>query len=186
MRFLDVLMEEHRGFKAMLDVLDAVADRLARGAGVPSPMLGDVLDFFETFTDRHHDREEETLFPLLAKHGVGADQTVVSALTTQHEAGRMYGVKMRAAYTRLQAGDPGAAAELASQAKGYTELIREHIRIEDEYFYKLADQLLTMAEQERVVAKFVGEAGQRPQTPERTRYLRMLDQYPAVVASWRS
>jgi len=186
MRFLEVLMEEHRGFTAMLDVLDAVADRLARGANVPTPMLVDVLDFFETFTDRHHDKEEETLFPLLAKHGVGADQTVVRALTTQHEAGRMYGAKMRASLTRIQAGDPGADTDLAEQAKGYTELIREHIRIEDEYFYKLADQLLTLAEQESVVAKFVGEAGLRPPSPERTRYLRMLEEYPAVVATWRS
>jgi hemerythrin-like domain-containing protein len=186
MRFLDVLMEEHRGFKAMLDVLDAIAERLARGATVPSPMLADVLDFFERFTERHHDREEETLFPLLAKHGMGADQTVVRALMTQHETGRVYGVKMRMAQTRLQAGDPGAAVELADHAKGYTELIREHIRIEDEYFYKLADQLLTLAEQESVVAKFVGEAGERPASPQRSRYLRMLDEYPGVVAGWRS
>jgi len=186
MRFLDVLMEEHRGFKVMLDVLDAVADRLSRGAAVPTTMLGDVLDFFEIFTDRHHDREEETLFPLLAQHGVGADQTVVRALTTQHEAGRMYGGKMRAAFVRIQAGDPGAAAELASHAKGYTELIREHIRIEDEYFYKLAGQLLTLAEQESVVARFIGEAGARPPSAERARYLRMLAEYPGVVAAWRS
>ena len=81
---------------------------------------------------------------------------------TQHETGRVYGAKMRAAETRVQAGDPGAAVELAEHAKGYTELIREHIRIEDEYFYRLADQLLTLAEQESVVARFVGEAGERP------------------------
>ena len=186
MKFLDVLMEEHRGFKAMLDVLDAIADRLARGAAVPSPMLADVLDFFERFTERHHDREEETLFPLLARHGMGADQTVVLALMTQHETGRVYSAKMRSAQTRLQAGDPGAAVELSEHAKGYTELIREHIRIEDEYFYKLAGQLLTLAEQESVVAEFVGGAGARPPSAERTRYLRMLDEYPAVVAAWRS
>jgi len=186
MRFLEVLMEEHRGFKSMLGVLDSIAERLDRGAAVPLPMLTDVLDFFETFTDRHHDREEETLFPLLAKHGMGSDQTVVRALMSQHEAGRAYGGKMRAALTRLQAGDPGAAADLAANATGYTELIREHIRIEDEYFYKLADQLLTLAEQESVVARFVGEAGSRPPSPERARYLAMLDEYPAVVAGWRS
>ena len=186
MRFLDVLMEEHRGFKVMLDVLDAIAERLARGAAVPPPMLADVLDFFERFAERHHDREEETLFPLLAKHGLGSDQTVVRALMTQHETGRVYGAKMRSAETRVHAGDPGAAVELAEHAKAYTELIREHIRIEDEYFYKLAGQLLTLAEQESVVARFVGEAGVRPPSAERTRYLKMLSEYPAVVAGWRS
>jgi hemerythrin-like domain-containing protein len=72
MRFLNVLMDEHRGFSVMLDVLDAIAGRLERGAEVPVPMIVDVLDFFEHFTDRHHDKEEETLFPLLARHGIGA------------------------------------------------------------------------------------------------------------------
>lgn len=186
MRFLDVLMEEHRGFKTMLDVLDAVADRLARGADVPWPMLTDVLDFFESFTDRHHDREEESLFPLLATHGIGPDQTVVKALMTQHETGRIYGTKMRAALTRMQAGDPGAAHDLAEQARGYTELIREHIRIEDDYFYKLAGEILTSAEQEKIVEMFGGATGSRPPSKDRERYLQMLTHYPAVVARWRS
>jgi hemerythrin-like domain-containing protein len=185
MRFLDVLMDEHRGFSVMLDVLDAIAARLERGADVPMPMLADVLDFFENFTDRHHDKEEEMLFPLLAKHGIGSDQTVVSALMFQHEAGRVYGRKMRNGLARLQQGDPAAAAALAADARGYTELIREHIRIEDDYFYKLADQVLTEAEHAAIVEKFSGSPGNRAGHPERDRYLKMLDVYPAVVAGWR-
>jgi hemerythrin-like domain-containing protein len=186
MRFLTVLMDEHRGFSSMLDVLDAVADRLERGADVPMPMLVDVLDFFESFTDRHHDKEEEMLFPLLAKHGIGPDQTVVSVLMSQHEAGRVYGKKMRNELKRLQQGDPSAAAALAADARAYTELIREHIRIEDEYFYKLADQVLTEAEHAAIVEKFGGSPGNRSAHPERDRYLKMLEVYPAVVAGWRS
>jgi hemerythrin-like domain-containing protein len=186
MSFLNVLMDEHRGFSAMLDVLDAIAERLERGADVPMTMLADVLDFFERFTDRHHDREEEMLFPLLAKHGIGPDQTVVSALMSQHEAGRVYGTKMRTELVRLRQGDPGAAAALAADARGYTELIREHIRIEDDYFYKLADQVLTEAEHAVIVEKFGGSPDSRAAHPERDRYLKMLDTYPAVVARWRS
>ena len=185
MRFLDVLMDEHRGFSAMLDVLDAVAARLGSGRDVPIPMIADVLDFFERFTDRHHDKEEETLFPLLANHGVGSDQTVVRALMSQHDAGRVYGGKMRADLTRLQAGDPGAGPDLAANARGYTELIREHIRIEDEYFYKLADQVLTEAEHDSVVQQFGGAASRRASV-DRARYLQMLEVYPAVVAGWGS
>jgi hemerythrin-like domain-containing protein len=186
MRFLDILMDEHRGFSQMLDVLDAIAGRLSRGAAVPLPMLIDVLDFFENFTDRHHDKEEEMLFPLLAQHGIGPDQTVVSALMSQHEAGRMYGAKMRAELKRLQDGDPIAARALAEDARGYTELIREHIRIEDQYFYKLADEVLTYAEQAKIVVQFGGGVGARPASPDRERYLRMLDVYPGVASGWRS
>ena len=185
MRFLDVLMDEHRGFSAMLDVLEAVAGRLERGADVPMPMLVDVLDFFENFTDRHHDREEDLLFPLLAKHGIGPDQTVVGALMFQHEAGRMYSTKMRGDLKRMTQGDPSAAGALAADARGYTELIREHIRIEDEYLYKLADSVLTEAEHEAIVEQFSGSPDNRAGHPERERYLEMLDVYPGVVAGWR-
>ena len=185
MRFLNVLMDEHRGFSQMLDVLDAIAGRLEHGVDVPMAMLVDVLDFFENFTDRHHDKEEEMLFPLLAKHGIGPDQTVVSALMSQHEAGRIYGTKMRGALRRMQQLDPAAAADLAADARGYTELIREHIRIEDEYFYKLADQVLTEDEHATIVEQFSGGEKNRSAHPERERYVKMLDVYPAVVADWR-
>jgi hemerythrin-like domain-containing protein len=186
MRFLDVLMEEHRGFSKMLDVLDAVAGRLERGADVPMPMLADVIDFFESFSVRHHDREEEMLFPLLARHGIGPEQTVVNVLMSQHEAGRVYGTKMRQKLNRLRQGDASAAAALASEARGYTELIREHIRIEDEYFYKLADQVLTEAEHVAIVEQFGASPGNRAAHPEQERYLKMLQLYPAVAAGWRA
>ena len=186
MRFLNVLMDEHRGFSTMLDVLDAIAGRLERREQVPMPMLVDVLDFFESFTDRHHDKEEEMLFPLLAKHGIGPDQTVVSALMFQHEAGRVYGRKMRSELHRLQQGDPAAGAALAADARAYTELIREHIRIEDEYFYKLADQVLTEAEHAAIVEQFSGSPRSRAGHLERERYLKMLDVYPGEVAGWRT
>jgi len=186
MRFLDVLMDEHRGFSAMLDVLDAVAGRLEHGEQVPMLMLIEVLDFFETFTDRHHNKEEAMLFPLLAKHGIGPDQTVVSVLMSQHEAGRVYGTKMRSELRRLQEGDPSAPSALASDARGYIELIREHIRIEDEYFYKLADQVLTEAEHEAIVEQCAGREGDGAAQPECECYLKMLEVYRALVAGWRS
>lgn len=185
MRFLDVLMEEHRGFKTMMDVLDATARRLSRHEDVPPGMLTDVLDFFENFADRHHGKEEDTLFPLLATHGLGPDQTVINALLSQHEAGRIYCQKMRNDLSRFVAGQDGAGDDFAEHAHDYTALIREHIRIEDEYFYKLADQMLTSAEQMDVIAEFGGAVVSRPASSDRERYLRMLDDYPGVVAGWR-
>ena len=184
MRFLTVLMDEHRGFSAMLDVLDTIAGRLERQAAVPVPMLVDVLDFFENFTDRHHDREEETALPRPAKHGIGPDQTVVGALMFQHEAGRMYGTKMRGELTRMRQGDASAAAALATDARGYTELIREHIRIEDDTLLQAADSVLTEAEHVAIVERFSGSPDNRAQHPERERYLKMIDVYPGVVAAW--
>jgi len=184
MRFLDILTEEHREFAVMLDVLDAIAARLEGGGGVPTSVLADVLDFFQHFAKAHHDKEEDVLFPLLARHGMGPDQTVVNALHSQHEAGRMYEAKLRNELKRLAGGDPGAAPAVVLDARGYTELIREHIRIEDKYFYSLADQVLTEAEHARVTREFDRPAESREAEAERQRCRRMLEIYPAMVASW--
>ena len=180
--FVDVLIEEHRGFKVMLSVLEALAGRVGHRGDVPPRMVADVLDFFEMFTDGHHAREERALFPVLARHGMSSDQTVVHAMLAQHDAGRAYCRKLRQDHEKLLAGDSAAAADFASHALGYCELIREHIRIEDDYFYKLADQLLTEAEQHDVVAAFSMPAGG---AADKERFLRMLDDYPGIVASWK-
>ncbi|MEW5983361.1 MAG: hemerythrin domain-containing protein [Acidobacteriota bacterium] len=185
MNIFDVLMEEHRGFKTMLDVLEAIAARLARNEAVPHGMVSDVLDFFELFADRHHGKEEDLLFPVLAQHGIGTDQTVVAALMSQHEAGRAYGHKMREDLSRLRAGSAGAAADLAAHARGYTELIREHIRIEDEYFYRLAEEVLTSAEKEAIFRQFRPGNLTTEGARDRDRYLEMLRSYPPMVADWR-
>jgi hemerythrin-like domain-containing protein len=182
--FVDVLIEEHRGFKLMLSVLEAMALRLEQRREVAPRMVADVLDFFEKFSDRHHAREERALFPVLALHGMNRDQTVVHALLVQHDAGRVYYGKLRSDQARMLAGEPAAADGFVSHALAYCELIREHIRIEDEYFYALADQLLTEAEQQDVVAEFSTPAPGSAAAAEKERFMRMLDEYPGLVAAW--
>lgn len=184
MALLNVLMDEHRGFVVMLDVLAGVAGRLRAGGAVPPEMLDGLLDFFEHFTDGHHVQEERLLFPVLEAHGIGREQTVVAALLAQHEAGRMYTAKMRVDAARMRAGDPLATEAFVGHALGYVELIREHIRIEDSYFYSVAEEILSHAEKASIVAAFSQQVGRRVPEGERDRYLAMMRDYAAVVQSW--
>lgn len=186
MRLLDVLMGEHRGFATMLGVLEAVAHRIRAGQDVPPDMLTGLLDFFDHFTDGHHRQEERLLFPVLEEHGIGKDQTVVNALLAQHEAGRMYTGKMRRDVGRVFAGEPDGREQFASHALGYVELIREHIRIEDNYFYRVAEEILSHAEKETIVQAFSRESERRVPDAERDRYVRMMHDYPALAAGWRN
>ena len=76
-------------------------------------------------------------------------------------------------------------SRISGHARGYCELIREHIRIEDEYFYRLADQLMTHAERQSILEAFSAGAADRLTAAERDRFLGMLDQYPGIVAGWK-
>ena len=168
----------------MLGVLDVLASRLSREGPARLNAWRDVLEFFDRYAVQHHDQEESVLFPLLARHGIGPDQTAVHALLSQHEAGRAYGARLRDEFIRFAAGEPGATEALAATVGGYTELVREHLRIEDEYFYALADRVLTEAEHESVARAFEqmhGDAGGRA---GEERYIRMAETYPALAAGW--
>ena len=168
----------------MLSVMEAVAGRLHERVQVPRAMLADLLDFFEMFTNGHHEREENFLFPMLERHGMTGEATVITALLTQHDTGRMYCRKMRADLARLEAGDDSAAEDLSAHATAYCELIREHIRIEDEYFYRMASDLLTEPEQQALVAEFSGLGLSGPH-PGKARFTRMMEEFPRVVAGWK-
>jgi hemerythrin-like domain-containing protein len=184
MGLLNALMDEHRGFMTMLSVLEASAARVSRGQALPDGMLPGLLDFFEYFTDGHHVREEHWLFPLLADHGIGQEQSVVNALLAQHDAGRAYTRKMRADVERLVRGEASARESFAGHANGYVELIREHIRIEDSYFYAVAEGILSQAEKDSISEAFGRESSSRISDADRARYLAMMTEYPAMVAGW--
>ena len=186
MRFMDILLEDHRRFSAMLGVLDILAARLPEGGGARLDAWRDVLEFFDRYAVQHHDQEETMLFPLLARHGIGSDQTAVHALLSQHEAGRVYGARLRDEFDRFAAGDPGAAEALAATVEGFIELVREHLRIEDEYFYALADRVLTEAEHDSVAGAFKRLHRDARGRRDHERYVRMAETYPALAARWSS
>jgi hemerythrin-like domain-containing protein len=184
MKAVDVLLEEHRMIRRMADIIDAVAARLARGEAVGERVLADLMEFSERFTSNyHHAKEEHHLFPVLARHGLGPESSPIAALREQHEANHAYLREMRAAFTRLAAGDPRAAEAFAASARDYVRMIREHIRIEDHYFQEVASVLTPeedrgLAERMAAVDEAAGREGAR------ARYARMLEDYAHLMAPW--
>jgi hemerythrin-like domain-containing protein len=184
MRLLDVLVGEHQGVSSMLDVLDAVATRAGSGADVPIDMVEGIVDYFERCSGGHHTQEERLLFPLLEQLNLGWDETVVNALLAQHEAHRAYTRKMRADVTGIRAGEAVGWEAFSAHAHGYTELIREHIRIEDHYFRGIVEEALTRAERDQISEAFSHPMGSDLPAHDRDRFLRIMQEYPRVVQGW--
>lgn len=184
MSAIDVLLEEHRMIRRMAGIIEAVADRLARGQAVAEGVLADLIEFSEQFTSSHHHaKEEHHLFPLLARHGLGPESSPIAALREQHEANHAYLREMRAAFTRLRAGDAEAPRVFAASARDYVRMIREHIRIEDHYFQEVAPVLTP--EEDRLLAGRMAAVDQAAgREGARRRYERMLEEYAALTTTW--
>ncbi len=184
MRAIEVLLEEHRLIRRMADIIEAVADRLAAGQAVAERVLADVMEFSERFTSSHHHaKEEHQLFPVLARHGLGPESSPIAALREQHEANHAYLREMRAAFTRLAAGDAGAAQAFAASARDYVRMIREHIRIEDHYFQEVG-ALLTPEEDRHLVERMAAADRTAAGEGVRAQYARLVEEYAALIATW--
>jgi hemerythrin-like domain-containing protein len=144
MRSIDELGREHRLLESMVVVLDAAAARVAAGGDMPPALIAELLAAFAFHVDQSHVvKEEQVLFPALEAHGVERNIAVITALLAQHEAGRVYRRDLASLCARMANGDAEARSAFPALAREYIALLREHMRIEDEYFYSLADDTIT-------------------------------------------
>lgn len=155
MNATEVLKTEHRAIERMLAIVEEAARRLHEGQDVDPDVIRSAIDFIRTFADHcHHVKEEDTLFPLLEERGMPRDSGPIGVMLLEHEEGRDYVRGMAAAVEQYAAGDKGAGAAIAENARGYVGLLRDHILKEDTILYPMADNVLSESDQEALVAKF--------------------------------
>jgi len=145
----DVLRDEHRIILEALDVLDAAAERLARGGALPDGWWPELIEWLRAFADRnHHAKEERSLFPKMVKAGVPSEGGPVGVMLEEHTQGRAL----------VQAMATGAPAERPDVARRYTRLLRDHIEKENGVLFPLADAVLDEAAQATLRGEFQGVA----------------------------
>ncbi len=153
MKAVEALKHEHRVIEHGLLVLEAIADRLERGEAVPRERVASLLEFFRDFADQcHHAKEEGLLFPELEAKGIPREGGPVGVMLEEHEQGRSYQQKLREALARLE--EAQARQTFIEAARGYAALLREHIHKEDGVLFPLAEQALSEADDEKLVAGF--------------------------------
>src|SRR4051812_11028397 len=154
MRAIQLLMDEHEIILHGLRVLEALADRAARGAEVPAKAVADAIEFLRQFADvHHHHKEEEILFPALEEAGLPRDGGPLGVMLHEHDQGRQLISRLREAAPDA-ASDVGSRERFASAARAYVALLTAHIEKENYVLFPMADQALGVAEGRRVDEEF--------------------------------
>lgn len=149
------LKQEHRVIERMLAVLKAAATKAEAGQDLPPDFFPRAVDFIRNFADRcHHGKEEDNLYPAMERRGIPREGGPIGVMLMEHDQGRAFVRGMDEAGKRLAAGDKGAAKEAARNARGYAELLSQHIFKEDNILYMMADQALSAADQKELSARF--------------------------------
>jgi hemerythrin-like domain-containing protein len=151
-----ILRKEHDAILKMLGATEEAARRLDAGQPVAAETLEGLIEFFRLFADQcHHGKEEDLLFPLLESHGLPRHGGPTGVMLQEHEQGRALIRQMVVSAEAYKQGDsPGAAARWSQAARGYAELLRQHIHKENNILFVMAENMLTAEEQKKLAADF--------------------------------
>lgn len=124
------LAKTHRRIEEYLDLLERAA------AAANREDLREVVDFFQHAATRHHEDEEQSLFPRL--RAVPELAAVLEALEREHAAHD----ELHGALADLVERDPLEPERLATTAKRIGDEYRAHIRHEEDDLFPAAERLL--------------------------------------------
>lgn len=176
MKATDILKQEHRIIERMLTSLEQITDRLEQGGEVKPQFFVAAADFAAEFADGcHHRKEENGLFQAMIERGMPRDAGPIAVMLAEHEQGRVYTQAIRTGAERLRAGEADARLQVILNARGYIALLRQHITKEDTILFRLADQALPAADQERLAEEFERIAREEAGPGSHQKYLAVVE-----------
>jgi hemerythrin-like domain-containing protein len=151
----DILSSEHRVIERVIAALEKAAAGLESGKTVRPGFFLDAADFIKGFADGcHHRKEEGVLFVRMADSGMPVEGGPVGVMLHEHEMGRTFNRGMRDAAQMLEAGDASASSSVIYNARGYAQLLKQHIFKEDHILFPMASQVIPYDQQPQVVEDF--------------------------------
>lgn len=137
---IETLMGEHRIIERGVDALAAFADEARRRTTDDREELGRFVTFIREFADAcHHGKEEDILFKAMVEAGFPSQGGPIAVMLAEHDEGRGL-VKQLAELAAAPAPwSPEDRQRLADAARGYADLMRQHIYKEDTVLYPMAE-----------------------------------------------
>lgn len=171
-----VMKDEHQLILRMIALVEQNTTLMETGNFGNWRFFLDAVDFIRNYADRfHHAKEEDVLFVALMKNGMPEKQSPIEAMQLEHEQGRAFVRGLEEAAQKALNGEPGQIPIIAANAKGYAQLLREHINKEDNILYPLAERILPQEVRPEMLSAYQ-RAEQKTPALERT-YQEMVEAY---------
>jgi hemerythrin-like domain-containing protein len=170
----DMLSDEHRVIERVLTVVEKLTQTPVENA---IENWKKALDFFRYFADQcHHFKEEQVLFPAMEERGIPREGGPIGMMLMEHEEGRAYVRAMLSAVPLVEAKNEVAKEILVDKAKAYLQLLKEHIQKEDEILFKIADDVISPAEQRQLLRSFEEHEAKEIGTGVHEKYLKLVEE----------
>ncbi len=135
------LRKDHDLIEKAVSAMKTTASLLKDGKKIPESILSPTIDFAKNFTNVcHHGKEENALFPALAKVGVPTTMGPIAAMLKEHETTKLIAEKIEEfAKKYLETGD---SANLVDALDVYVEHVSAHLWKENNRLFLMANARL--------------------------------------------
>jgi len=146
---LKILSEEHKNILKMVDALVMKCNAIESGKELDTGFFKKAVGFIKNYADKfHHAKEENILFAELCKDDVQMHCNPTQQMMYEHDVGRKF-VK------ELEKGvEEKNKDKIIQNAKGYAQLLQEHVFKEDNILYPMANDALSQGAKDIMLDKF--------------------------------
>lgn len=138
------LMEEHQWILRLLALIPGLIEQCDLSVQADQQRMRDTVDFIRSYADKyHHAKEEDILFKYFDE---GLD--IIQVMFEDHKTARAH---VAAIHEAIDARD---TASLASHLSAYGELLKDHIKREDDILYPWLDKQLSIQQIGRMFGQF--------------------------------
>jgi len=145
------LENDHVYILRLIDVMEQMVITISTELKHIDLAVGLIRNYADGF---HHVKEENLLFPLLVKKGFSTDQGPIPVMLHDHAEARKYVKGMTEEIENIRKGDTSSFTILYENMQGYIDLLRAHIRKENNVLFRMADEKLSTDEQEELIKTF--------------------------------
>jgi len=148
MKCTELLIQDHKAILRALDVLEQMANRVEKHEVLEHDDVENILRFMRSFADEYHQgKEESALFPELRRAQNAQDPALRQMLFEHDQERSLVEAIEEALFTKK-------GPEFIHFVHRFTDLIRTHVRKEDNILFDIVERSLTSEQDENVVAAF--------------------------------
>ena len=146
---MQILSGEHKNILKIAEALNKECGALESGKKLNTDFFSQAIEFIREYADRfHHAKEEDILFKELCRPDAKMHCNPVEQMLYEHNLGRNF---VKGMEEGLKEGNKNRITE---NARGYSQLIQEHINKEDNILYPMADEALSEKSKKSMLKEF--------------------------------
>lgn len=145
------LENEHVYILRLLDVMQKMVNTISTDITHLEMVVSLINDYVDSF---HHAKEEILLFPLMIKKAFANEQGPIKAMLHEHDDSRAFVKALKNEVRAFKKGDDSALIRLYISMQGYIDLIKEHINIEKNVLFRIANKTLSAEQQQDLLKEF--------------------------------